>query len=409
MKRIIFPFAAFVFAARAIFEAPMTLLFAIIAFCAWAYLAIFRGAFWRADQRLGVAPSPALWPSIAAVIPARNEGATIEAVIGAHMNTDYAGDFSVFLVDDQSSDDTKNLAAKAALENPSRLTLIDGSPLPGGWSGKVWAMHQGLTAAKETAPEYFLLTDADIQFAPETLARLVAKAEADDLSLVSLMARLDTRGLWGGLLIPAFIYFFQKLYPFPLSNDPNENVACAAGGCMLVRASALLNAGGVAAIRNDLIDDCALARRVKDLSPTTKTWIGLAGSEAVSLRDNRTLSSVWNMVARTAYAQLQYSPLLLAGSVLGMAVIYLGPPLLALGLVVHGNILATLIAIFAWAVMAFTYWPTLRHYGQQPWQAVTLPIAAILYSLMTVHSGFRHMGGRGGQWKGRHYDLGKTS
>ncbi len=381
---------------------------ALIALAAWLYLALLRGGFWRADQRLGDAPSPARWPRIAAIIPARDEAETIGAVIGAHLAADYPGDFLIVLVDDNSTDGTAT-AARDAAGDSDRLHIIDGAPLAEGWSGKLWAVAQGIEAADADDPDYFLLTDADIVFARDTLKRLVAKAEAEKLSLVSLMARLDARGIWGGLLVPAFVFFFQKLYPFPLSNDPNENIAAAAGGCMLVRAPALRDIGGVAAIKDQLIDDCALARRVKDLSPSTRTWIGLADDEAVSLRDNRTLSSVWNMVARTAYAQLHYSPFLLAGVVAGMALMYLAPPAIALGLFVHGNFPATLIALLAWGVMARLYWPTLKLYRGEPWQSAALPVAAALYTAMTIASALRHWRGQGGQWKGRHYDLSKTS
>ena len=381
---------------------------ALIALAAWVYLALFHGGFWRADQRLQDAPSPATWPRITAIIPARDEAETIGAVIGAHLAADYSGEVRIILVDDNSADGTANAARDVAGET-DRLHIVEGSPLADGWSGKLWAMAQGVEAADADDPDYFLLTDADIVFARDTLKRLVAKAEAEKLSLMSLMARLDVRGIWGGLLVPAFVFFFQKLYPFPLSNDPNENIAAAAGGCMLVRAAALREIGGVAAIKDQLIDDCALARAVKDISPSTRIWLGLADDEAVSLRDNRTLSSVWNMVARTAYAQLQYSPMLLAGAVAGMMLIYLAPPAIALGLFVHGIFPATLLALLAWGVMARLYWPTLKLYRGEPWQSAALPVAAALYTAMTVASAMRHWRGQGGQWKGRHYDLSKTS
>ena len=383
----------------------MTLL-ALLSLAAWIYLATSRGGFWRADQRLDDAASPEVWPAVAAIIPARNEAASIGAVVAAHLNADYRGDFRVVLVDDNSDDGTAEIARNAA-QGSDRLTIIDGAPLPEGWTGKLWAVSQGADVASKNDPEYFLLTDADIILAPETLSRLVAKAVAEKLSLVSLMARLDSRGLWGGLLIPAFIFFFQKLYPFPLSNDRNENVAAAAGGCMLVRAEDLEAAGGIAAIHDQLIDDCALARNIKDLSPTTRSWIGLADTEATSLRDNRSLSSVWNMVARTAYAQLGFSPFMLAGAVFGMALIYLAPPVIALSLAIHKSVLATVIALLAWGVMAWLYWPTLKLYRGQPWQATSLPAAAALYTAMTLHSAIRSFQGRDGQWKGRHYSLRK--
>ena len=377
----------------------------------WCCLAFFRGGFWRADQRLDAAPNAALstWPTVAAIIPARDEAASIAAIVAAHIASDYRGDFTITLVDDQSSDGTADIA-RAAANGSDRLSVINGAALPTGWSGKLWAVEQGVRAAMaDNAPDYFLLTDADIVFAPDTLSRLAAKAETGTYSLVSLMARLDARGLWGGLLIPAFVFFFQKLYPLARANDPDDNVAAAAGGCMRVRASDLIAAGGVAAFRDQLIDDCALARNIKDLTPATKIWIGLAADEVVSQRDNRSLSSVWTMVARTAFTQLGFSPLMLVFAVAGMALIYLAPPLIALGVAAHGDWLAAGLSLIAWGVMARLYYPTLKLYGGEPWQAATLPAAAAFYTAMTIDSALRHWRGRGGQWKGRYYDLSKTS
>lgn len=377
---------------------------AFAALCAWVYLALMHGRYWRADQRLNDAPAPARWPEIVAVIPARDEADSIGEVIAAHMKSDYAGKFSVILVDDQSADGTAEIAQRAAAHSDRDLHIVRSADLPAGWSGKLWAVRQGLEQAQEIAPEagYVLLTDADIVLARDTLSRLAAKAEAENLALASLMARLDSRG-WGALLIPAFVYFFQKLYPFPRVNDPDDNMAAAAGGVMLIKTGALEKAGGVEPIKNELIDDCALARRIKDLSPTTKIWLGLAHDEAVSLRDNRSLSSVWNMVARTAYAQLGYSPLLLAGTILGMAFLYLAAPLIFLTLSWHWSFNAAGFALAAWALMAFTYWPTVKLYDRPPWEAALLPLAGALYTGMTVSSALRHWRGAGGQWKGRTY------
>lgn len=392
-------------------------LIAFASLAAWSYLLFRRGGFWRADQRLADAPDadarPKDWPEIVAVIPARDEAATIGAVVQAHLACDYPGAFSVILVDDGSSDGTADIAQRAADELAAEeaaaetrpFTIITAPEKPPGWSGKLWAVHAGLAEARKTAPHaaYILLTDADIIAAPDTLRRLAAKAEAEGLALASLMARLDAHGSWGGLLIPAFIYFFQKLYPFARVNDASDNTAAAAGGFMLARADALDAIGGVENVKGDLIDDCALARRIKDTSPTTKIWLGLAEDEAVSRRDNRSLGSVWNMVARTAYAQLGFSPLLLAGTLIGMALIYLAPPLIALTLVWHGSLLAVLLALTAWGLMAYSYWPTLKLYGREPWEASLLPVAAGFYTAMTLSSALRHWRGQGGQWKGRVY------
>lgn len=372
---------------------------------AWLWLYFARGGFWRADQRLEAAPSPAQWPAIAAVVPARDEAASIGAVVSAYMESDYRGALSLVIADDHSVDGTADIARSAADEAARDIQIANVPALPPGWSGKLWAVQAGLKKAREISPsaKYILLTDADIVLASDTITRLVAKAERDNLALTSLMARLDARGTWGALLIPAFIYFFQKVYPFPQANDPTDNLAAAAGGCMLVRADVLQKIGGVEKIKGDLIDDCALARAIKDTTPSTKIWLGLADDEAVSMRDNRSLSSIWNMVARTAYAQLNFSPLLLAGTVLGMAFIYLTPPLVVLTLGWHGDMTAAIFALAAWAVMTYTYWPTLKLYHRPPWETAALPVAATLYTAMTFSSALRHWQGRGGQWKGRTY------
>ncbi len=381
-------------------------LIAAAALLAWIYLALARGMFWRASERLTAAPPPVTWPQVISIIPARNEAETIGAVVRAHLTCRYPGQFSIIIVDDQSTDGTAEIALAAAHDQDVHsLEVLSGDPLPEGWSGKLWAMHQGLTLAKARAPEaeYFLLTDADIMLAPDALSTLVSEAEYEHLSLASLMARLDARGGWAQLLVPAFIYFFQKLYPFPQVNDPNENLAAAAGGCMLVRAEVLKKAGGVETIKASLIDDCALARRIKDLTPSTNIWLGLADDEAVSLRDNRSLSSLWNMVARTAYAQLAFSPLVLIGTLAGMALVYLAGPLIVLTLAWHWNPTAFIYASLAWGLMGYTYWPTLKLYDRPPWEAAFLPAAASLYTMMTVASAMRHWRGVGGQWKGRTY------
>lgn len=383
----------------------MLILLSLASLGVWLWLYFARGGFWRADQRLGAAPPPAQWPAIAAVVPARDEAASIGAVVSAYMESDYRGTLSLVIADDHSADGTADIARSAAERAARDIEIADVTALPPGWSGKLWAVQAGLGQAADAAPDakYILLTDADIVLAKDTITRLVARSERDNLALASLMARLDARGTWGAFLIPAFIYFFQKLYPFPRANDPTDNLAAAAGGCMLVRADVLQKIGGVEKIKGDLIDDCALARAIKDTTPSTRIWLGLADDEAVSMRDNRSLSAIWNMVARTAYAQLNFSPLLLAGTVLGMAFIYLTPPLVALTLGWHGDMTAAFFALTAWAVMAYTYWPTLKLYHRPPWETAALPVAATLYTAMTFSSALRHWQGRGGQWKGRTY------
>jgi hopene-associated glycosyltransferase HpnB len=378
---------------------------AFAALAAWGWLTLLRGGFWRASERLNDRPEPAVWPEVVAIIPARDEAETIGDVIRAHMTADYPGTFTVILADDGSTDATADIARAAAAGRPRSLDVVTVPALPAGWTGKLWAVENGLKRAAEIAPEakYVLLTDADIALARDTLSRLVTKAEQENLALASLMARLDARGPWASFLIPAFIYFFQKLYPFPRANDPDDSLAAAAGGCMLARRDAVDAIGGMGAIRSALIDDCAFARAIKNLTPSTKIWIGLASDEAVSLRDNRELESIWNMVARTAYAQLGYSPLMLAGTVLGMALIYLAAPLIVLTMFWHWNFTALFYAAGALALMAYTYWPTLRLYGRAPWEAALLPAAAALYTAMTISSALRHWRGEGGRWKGRTY------
>lgn len=376
-----------------------------IAVLAWAWLLAGHGRFWRADQRLGDAPAPAAWPEVVAVIPARDEAASIGPVIAAHAATAYPGRFSVVLVDDGSTDGTAEIAARAAGNSPRPVRIVPGGSLPTGWSGKLWALAQGIEAARETAPgaRWLLLTDADILHAPGTLSRLVAKGEAQGLALVSLMARLDARGVWGRLLIPAFVFFFQKLYPFPRINDPASAVAGAAGGCVLIRREALDAIGGIAAIRGALIDDCALARTVKQGPPRRPVWLGLASDEAVSLRDNRPLRSVWKMVARTAFVQLGRSWAALAGCVVGMAVLYLACPVAALAWPLHGDPALAALGAVGWGLSAAAYLPTARLYGQPPAWALTLPLAGALYTAMTLDSARQDLMGRGGAWKGRTY------
>jgi len=366
----------------------------------WIGLAATRLPLFAALPRLRAKRAPAQWPGVVAIIPARDEEETIGAVIATHAAADYPGAFSVIVVDDHSADAT---AARAQAVGGGRLSVIDAPPLPAGWTGKLSAVNAGLARAPEIAPgaTYALLTDADIVLAPDTLRRLVMQAEDSGDALTSLMARLDARGVWGGLLIPAFVYFFYKLYPFHRVNDAANKVAAAAGGCMLVRRDALEAIGGVGAIRGKLIDDCALAEAIKKTG--RPIWIGIAKDEAISLRDNRSLSSIWSMVARSAFAQLNHSWALLAGTVVGMMFIYLAAPAVALSYPAHLNGAASTISAAAWALMAFTYRPIARIYNQAGWKAFILPVAAFFYTLMTLTSAINHAMGKGGAWKGRTY------
>lgn len=372
---------------------------AVLSLLLWLGLLTAHGRFWRADQRLAVPPGAA-GPRVVAVVPARNEAAAIAKSVGSLLCQDYDG-LHVVVVDDHSGDGTAEIARDAAAQAAAadRLTVIQAAPLPPGWSGKMWAVSQGVTAAAAREPDYLWLTDADIAHAPQQLSRLVAKAEAERLDLVSLMVLLNVASAAEKLLVPAFVFFFQKLYPFPKVNDPSSRVAGAAGGCMLVRRAALERAGGIAAIRGALIDDCALARRLKDQGPI---WLGLTRA-SLSLRPYPHLADIWAMVARTAYTQLNHSPLLLVGTVLAMALIYLVPPLAALIGAVRGEFGLAAAGAAGWAAMAVAYRPTLELYRMPWWRALTLPLAGLLYTLMTVDSARRHWLGRGGGWKGRTY------
>ena len=379
---------------------------ALASIAVWIGLFLFRGGFWRADQTLtDDAARLADWPEVIAIIPARDEAESIAAVIDAHQATSYPGSFSIVLVDDQSQDGTAALARAAASGGHRALRIIDAPDLEPGWSGKLWAVNAGLQEMERAHSDarYVLLCDADILFEPEALERLVSKAVSDDRALVSVMARLDSRGFWGHLLIPPFVFFFQKLYPFPLVNDPKSPVGGAAGGCMLVRRDALSNIGGVEGIRGALIDDCAFAVAIKGTPPIRRTWLGFA-SGITSLRDNRQIGSIWTMVARTAYTQLHHSPFLLAVSVIGMALTYLaGPFALAVGFV-KGAAISAIAGSVAWLLPAIAYRPTLARYPLNALWSLTLPVAAFFYSMMTVTSAINHWRGKGGRWKGRNYN-----
>lgn len=374
---------------------------AALSLAIWIYLVAFHGRFWRSDQLLDPAqPEPTGWPRVVAVVPARNEADVIEQSMRSLLDQDYPGAFAVVLVDDSSEDGTGDVARALAKSHPrgERLTVVSGSPLPPGWVGKMWAVHNGVARADALAPEapYLWLTDADIAHGPTQLRRLVAKAELEGLELVSLMVMLHCRRAWERLLIPAFVYFFQKLYPFPRINDPRDPIAGAAGGCMLVRRAALTRSGGIEAIRGAVIDDCALGRNLKKVGPI---WLGLT-ADSHSIRPYDGLKDIWRMVARSAYDQLGYSPLALLGTVLGMVVVYLAPPAIALTTPWHGNIPAGTMAALAWLLMAWSYRPTLALYGR-PFPAATLPLAGLLYNLMTIDSALAYYRGRGGFWKGR--------
>jgi hopene-associated glycosyltransferase HpnB len=378
-------------------------LIAVAVLAIWLYLLFGRGFFWRTAERddsLAVpgAPASEAWPAVTAIVPARDEADLIGTSIGLLLRQTYPGHFSVVLVDDQSTDRTAETAKSAAAEAGAAdlLTVIEGSDPPAGWTGKLWAMHQGFRHVDRQAepPDYVLFTDADIAYeAPDAVERLVGGAIARGTVLTSLMVRLRCKSLAERLLVPAFVFFFAKLYPFAWVNDPRRATAAAAGGCMLVHREALAAAGGLQAIRGALIDDCALGALLKKRGPI---WLGLA-QRAVSLRPYPNIDHVRRMVVRSAYAELRYSPLRLAGTLLGMALTYLAPPLLA----VFAAGPARAIGAAAWVLMALAFIPTLRFYGRSPVWGVALPVIAAIYTAFTVESAVQHWRGRGGAWKGR--------
>ena len=358
----------------------------------WLYLIFARGFFWRAEIAPPAAP-PAVAPEIVAVIPARDEAAVIGRAVASLLSQDYPGRLSVIVVDDHSRDGTADAARDAAraLGAEERLRVVGAPPLPAGWTGKLWAQQAGFAEVAESAA-YLLLTDADIEHHAQNVAELVARAEAGRLDLASLMVRLSNRSFAERALIPAFVFFFAKLCPFAWASDIARSTAAAAGGCMLVRRTALARLGGFAPIRNALIDDCALAREIKKRG---SIWLGLS-RKTVSLRLYPGLGDIWRMIARTAYTQLEYSPVVLAGTVLGMVVTYLAPPLL----VFTGGTAAWL-GLAAWLLMSVAFVPMLRLYGQSPLWAPLLPAIALFYLGATIDSARRHWRGIGGEWKGR--------
>ncbi|MBP0447302.1 glycosyltransferase [Roseomonas sp. SSH11] len=367
----------------------------LLAAAIWLVLLLFRGGFWLARDRddRDTPPHPAQWPAVVAVVPARNEADVIAASIGSLMRQDYPGPFRVVLVDDGSTDRTAEVARNAGGTAP--LEILTGAPLPQGWTGKLWALEQGVrhAAASGQPPAYVLLTDADIGHEPGNLRALVARAEAGRYALVTLMAELSCATRAERFLIPAFVFFFQMLYPFAWVSDPRRRTAAGAGGCMLVRREALERAGGIAAIRTAIIDDCALARRLKAQGPI---WLGLT-HRARSLRPYGDVAEIGRMVSRSAYAQLNYSPLLLAGTVLGMVLTYLVPPALA----ILGTGWAQAAGMAAWAMMALAFQPMLRFYRASPLWGVALPAIGAAYTWFTVQSALQVWRGKGGMWKGR--------
>jgi hopene-associated glycosyltransferase HpnB len=378
---------------------PFTLLaVASISLAIWLYLALAHGAFWRLrefDDDTAKHEAASAWPRVIAIVPARNEAATIQQSVASLLQRNYPGDFSIIVVDDHSEDATAQLAQQAArdLGAESRIKIRSAAPLPAGWTGKLWALQEGVTHA-EAKPTYYWFTDADIVHAPDALQRLVARAERNQLDLTSLMVLLQAKTLPERALIPAFLFFFLKLYPPRWIAEPRARTAGAAGGCILLRSEALERIGGLAAIRGEVIDDCALARAVKRSGG--RLWMGLTRA-SISLRAYTTFREIRDMIARAAFTQLRYSTPLLLGTLAAMFLTYLAP--VALLFTQHPT--SRILGASAWLLMSLLYVPTVRFYRLSPLWAPLLPLAALLYTFATVLSAARYYAGRGTQWKGR--------
>jgi hopene-associated glycosyltransferase HpnB len=391
---------------------------------AWLYLLGLHGGYWRTSHRLPPGP-PGLLPAVTVVIPARNEADMLPGCLPSLLSQEYAGQLKVIVVDDDSGDGTAEIAAaigdaaSAADLRAAELTVIATRPAPPGWAGKVWAMAEGVRAAGPGA-EYILFTDADIAYAPGTLARLARSAAAGDFAMVSQMALLRSASRWEKLLIPAFVYFFAQLYPFARISSQRARTAAAAGGCMLVAAEALAAAGGLSRISGARIDDVALGKLLKQAGG--RCWLGLT-TDVTSERPYGRLADIWNMVARSAYTQLHYSLAATVAVVAGLAWLYLLPPAAAIaGLVMlrtgtspvsdPGTPLTLWLmsaGLAGWLAMAVTYLPMVRLYRLSPLRAPSLPLIAAMYAAMTVDSALRHLRGRGGEWKGRLIQPGSSS
>lgn len=368
---------------------------------AWLWLTLFRSGFWRVRPLLerDSSPEPNHWPGVTVIIPARNEAEVIGQSLRSLVDQDYQGDVSIVLVDDCSDDGTGAIASRVVGRIP--LTVLDGKPLEPGWTGKLFAMNSALERSDLHAPDtqYYWFTDADIVHEPDVLSRLIKKAEGENKAVVSTMVCLNSSGFWGALLVPAFVFFFQKLYPFEAVNNPSNSTAGAAGGVLLVNRDALVAAGGLEGFKGALIDDCGLAKKVKQLG--YDIWLG----HTVSSRSIRryTFLDFWQMVGRTGFSQLGFSFLALIGALLGLGIIYLWPwVMIWTGLLQQSAFLA-IWGVSLWLGMAAIYFPSLKRYRNALWSGLVLPFTAAIYALMTLNSAVSHYFGRGGGWKGRIY------
>jgi hopene-associated glycosyltransferase HpnB len=378
----------------------IVLIAGLLSLGAWLYLLLAHGRFWTVRRAIArELPQRSVSGSVVAVIPARNEAGVIVRAVRSLLRQSCADVLHVFVVDDNSTDGTPDAAREAAADQGAadRLTVIRGQALLQGWSGKVWAMQQGIEQALTLGPEFLLLTDADIEHSPDNVAALVNIAEAGSYDLVSFMVKLHCRSLAEKLLIPAFVFFFFLLYPPEWIRDPRRRTAGAAGGCMLIRPAALARAGGIAAIRQEIIDDCALARAVKRSGG--RVWLGLT-EDVRSVRPYGSFAEIERMIARTAFNQLQHSVWLLLGSVLGMLLVYVLP----LALLISGSEILSVIGAMSYLLMIAGYLPMVRFYRINPLWALALPLSALFYMGATIHSAVKYWTKRGGEWKGRAQD-----
>jgi len=366
----------------------------------WAYLLLLRGGFWRVWRlQAPISPPTTFDGALAVVIPARDEVDNIAAAVRSLLEQQFVKQVHVFVVDDHSSDRTAQVARESAqgCDRQDSLTVIAGSALPAGWTGKLWAVQQGIHEALKLNPQFLLVTDADIVHSPDNMATLVSIAQAGKYDLASFMVKLHCLSFPERLLIPPFVFFFFLLYPPNWILDPKRSTAGAAGGCMLIRPAALERAGGIASIRNEIIDDCALARAVKRSGGGV--WLALSRTTH-SARAYGSFAEIERMIARTAFNQLRHSALLLIAVILGLIVTYFVPVLL----VFSGNTPLAALGLVSWLLMAVAYLPMVRFYELNPLRSLTLPLGACFYMAATIHSALKFWAGRGGEWKGRAQD-----
>jgi hopene-associated glycosyltransferase HpnB len=377
---------------------PFALFIAILSALIWLYLLVARGSFFYLrpyDDDLAVHTAPSKWPSVVAIVPARDEAETIGRSVHSLLEQNYAGEFSVIVVDDHSEDSTAAIAREVAAQRNAtgRVRILSASALPARWTGKLWALNEGVRSAS-TSAAYLWLTDADIIHAPDALTRLVSRAESERLALTSLMVQLRAETLAERFTIPAFLFFFLKLYPPKWSASSKARTAGAAGGCILLQTATLDRIGGFESIRGEVIDDCALARAVKRSGG--KIWMGIT-RKSLSLRAYHTLREVRDMIARTAFTQLRYSPLFFLATLLGLALTYLAP----VALLFVTDTQTRTISLATWLVMASLFLPTVRFYRVNPLWAPLLSATAAFYAYATLLSVIRYYSHRGAHWKGR--------